>query len=260
MRLWVLAIFKNEASGLREWLEHYAWQGATRVCLIDNGSTDAWRPIVEASRALFPEGLDVLERPEPHVQVLAYNEALAMLKTAAAGATADGATADDTWLAVVDLDEFLYSVAERSTVKDYLAMMPETIGQIWIPWRIFGSSGLTKQPESVRKAFTWRAEAPSPTGKGIVRLGATRSLAVHFHDVSPGKTLHEMHDIALNHYMIQSREWFARIKMSRGSAFCAKHDTVRNWSYFDAMDYKQVQDTALADAVAAADTATPEAP
>lgn len=39
-RLCVLGIFKNEAFNIREWVEHYEWQGADKIFLIDNGSTD----------------------------------------------------------------------------------------------------------------------------------------------------------------------------------------------------------------------------
>ena len=39
----VVAIFKNEAMGIREWVEHYKWQGADKVLLLNNNSTDNWK-------------------------------------------------------------------------------------------------------------------------------------------------------------------------------------------------------------------------
>jgi hypothetical protein len=36
----ILAIFKNETMNLKEWIEHYLWQGAEHFYLIDNGSDD----------------------------------------------------------------------------------------------------------------------------------------------------------------------------------------------------------------------------
>ena len=40
----IVAIFKNEAQGM---LDHYMWQGLDAVLLLDNGSTDDWKPIVQ---------------------------------------------------------------------------------------------------------------------------------------------------------------------------------------------------------------------
>ena len=36
----ILAIFKNEAMNLKEWIEHYILNGVEHFYLINNGSTD----------------------------------------------------------------------------------------------------------------------------------------------------------------------------------------------------------------------------
>lgn len=36
----VIAIFKNETIDMKEWIEHYIWQGASHIYLADNESTD----------------------------------------------------------------------------------------------------------------------------------------------------------------------------------------------------------------------------
>ena len=43
MKLALMAMFKNEAMGIREWVEHYVWQGVDTILLLDNNSTDDWR-------------------------------------------------------------------------------------------------------------------------------------------------------------------------------------------------------------------------
>ena len=44
----VLSIFKNEATNFEEWINHYLInQQVDRIILIDNGSTDDWKPIVD---------------------------------------------------------------------------------------------------------------------------------------------------------------------------------------------------------------------
>ena len=64
----VLAQFKNEATGLREWLRHHIWQGVDHFLLLDNGSTDAWAPIA----AEFGAAVTVLPAPARHAQVENY--------------------------------------------------------------------------------------------------------------------------------------------------------------------------------------------
>ena len=32
---------------MREWLSHYKWQGIDRILLMDNNSTDDWRPALK---------------------------------------------------------------------------------------------------------------------------------------------------------------------------------------------------------------------
>jgi Glycosyl transferase family 2 len=47
MSVCILAIFKNEADGLEEWLQHYLDLGVSHFYLIDNDSTDNFMPIIE---------------------------------------------------------------------------------------------------------------------------------------------------------------------------------------------------------------------
>ena len=54
----------------------------------------------------------------------------------------------------------------------------------------------------------------------------------------------------LNHYPIMSRDYFQRIKMTRGDVSAAKHDSVRTMDYFEKYDRPAVvRDTLLADMV-----------
>ena len=42
----VLAIFKNEGMNIKEWIEHYIWQGIEHFYLINNDSTDNYKKIL----------------------------------------------------------------------------------------------------------------------------------------------------------------------------------------------------------------------
>ena len=73
----VIAIFKNEATNIAEWVSHYIWQGASHLYLIDNGSTDDWHSTIA------PEDLGritVTRNEIRHIQEKAYNSFLPMLR------------------------------------------------------------------------------------------------------------------------------------------------------------------------------------
>ncbi|MDP3263495.1 MAG: glycosyltransferase family 2 protein [Tabrizicola sp.] len=69
-RLGVLAIMKNEAHLIEEWLQHYLSFGADRIYLIDNGSTDDTLKKIEPW--LTDGRVAVLVLPEQHKQVEHY--------------------------------------------------------------------------------------------------------------------------------------------------------------------------------------------
>ena len=53
----------------------------------------------------------------------------------------------------------------------------------------------------------------------------------------------------LNHYAIQSKEFFKKVKMTRGAADTIKHNHVRDLNYFKRYDFKDRQDVQLKELV-----------
>jgi hypothetical protein len=72
MSLCLIAIFKNESHILREWINHYLNQGVEKFFLIDNGSTDNYFPIIEP----FIERhiIYLVKDGKPHSQIELYNK------------------------------------------------------------------------------------------------------------------------------------------------------------------------------------------
>ena len=58
--------------------------------------------------------------------------------------------------------------------------------------------------------------------------------------------------LQLNHYPIQSWEFFESVKMRRGAADVADSENARDRAYFEKYDFREVEDTALRDFVARA--------
>jgi hypothetical protein len=150
-----------------------------------------------------------------------------------------------TWCIVVDLDEFMYPRNGWPTFSAYLSRVDPRIAQIWGFWKMFASSGHVKQPPSVIKGFQWRWTDLHKNFKCLVRTANIVSFNVHNHGVN-GSTVRESNNIHLNHYIIQSREYYERVKMSRGDVAKLEWETHRDWAYFDRHDKNEVLDDELA--------------
>jgi hypothetical protein len=231
----VLCIFKNEEMVIREWIEHYLWQGADYIILLNNGSTDNFREQLDG----FDERVIVIDAPEQHAQIKNYNSfGLPEVKKR-----------NISMLAVVDVDEFLFSKDGSSLKSSLMRIFSENPGvsQLSVNWTMFGSNDYNKQPNSVRLSFTKRAKDLHPNVKSILLVKEINSIDIHSHNMN-GNTKNISDTIQLNHYAIQSKEYFEKVKMSRGAV--DRTDNVRNWEYFHRYDHKDEDDFLLRDYVA----------
>jgi len=232
----VVAIFKDEATNFKEWISHYLWQGASHFYLIDNGSTDDWESTIPKK---VHTRITVTRNELKHAQSLLYNSLIPMLKE----------KHPDDWALVVDLDEFLYARLPEK-VSSFLSKVPDDICQVHIRWKIFGSSGHVSQPKGgVRCSFTrCGVEARKRHGrKGIcgyhinsksaVKVSKLSSFKVHSHVMNPGcGAYYETNGLQLNHYRIQSKEWFEKVKMGKGDVAKGGLDQIRTLKYFESND------------------------
>ncbi len=234
--LCVVAIFKNEGHILREWLDHYRAEGVSRFLLINNGSDDdGWEEAIGDA-----DDVRVVHSSERHKQALHYNRRLAEAK-------------EFKWVMVVDLDEFVYARGYE-TIPDFLDTLSEDVDQVKIRWTMFGSNGHDAQPKSVVQSFTRRyhhKDGNFAEGKYIARSNRILKLGVHSATTTKQSETYSIAPadpkapLRLNHYAIQSKEFFAKVKMTRGSAASAQSDTVRDWNYFARYDVNDVLDDEL---------------
>ena len=265
----VLAVFKNEATNLGEWLCHYFQQGVDKIVLVDNGSTDNWRPIVDHLEPDQKKKVICLMDERKHSQTQIYNSIF------------KSGLIDTDWLLVCDIDEFVYARSGLTGLSHYLNQeLDSHIGSIMLPWKNFGSSGFISQPTSLRRDFVWRARAPFPEplegysrGKYICRVNFTASLSVHrpllrkgtfvlssgrdlssvLHNIRKGFVPNTEEDLLssklhLNHYAAQSLEYFTEIKSKRGDVFFPHLDH-KDISYFKKFDKNEVLDRELSKTV-----------
>jgi glycosyltransferase involved in cell wall biosynthesis len=225
----VLSQLKNEAMTLETWIKHYIWQGCDHIYLIDNGSTDESVDIINKYiNDGFPITLDII--PTKHNQVGNMREVYDKydLQT------------NTKWLINADLDEFWY--VPNSTLKETLPKFEKydiVIGK----WLLFGSDGWIEQPKDIRTAIKKRKKESAPNTKWIVQTKHLKSEGIDVHNVhtNENKTFCDEDVFRLNHYPIQSLDFFKKVKMTRGDVASGAYENVRDMSYFE--EYDKFTDT-----------------
>jgi hypothetical protein len=233
----VVAVFKNESHILEEWLQHYIYHGVDHFYLINDGSTDEFMSIIQRHQDRITLFNNTVQFDNVGRQSKIYNTYVLPLKQ------------HSKWFAVVDLDEFLYCPTGIIDLKDVLRNY-EKYTKIKIDWHSFGSNNHLYQPSSVVEGFTRRA--PCKEGdkwysyKMIVRNDELRSFGIHEH-TSTGEQFHARGVLVINHYQLQSLDWFLRIKGTRGDVnrYYDANQLQRNKEHFEKTDNNEIDDLLL---------------
>jgi hypothetical protein len=222
------AVFKNESHIMKEWIEHYALHGVDHIYLINDNSTDHF--------------LDILQPYIDKKYVTLYNNTLVFenvgRQTLLYNYFFQKHLKETQWFGIFDLDEFLYSPLEIN-VKNILRNY-ENAKQLQVNWVHFGSSGHIKQPDNVVNNFLYRGEYNSLTNgpdgrynsyKSIVNTfnSANIQLNIHSHGRETTNVSFQAKDpkLLVNHYAIQSVEFWQKVKMLRGD--CDKYYDSMTW-------------------------------
>lgn len=209
---------------LDEWVTHYLEVGAGHIYLIDNGSTDN---TVAKAQAWVSKGLvSLIERPLRYKQVAHYEEAINKF----------GIRTKCEWLLIADLDEFWFCPDGQALTEQLMSF--KDVDVIYANWRMFGSSGLIDHPVSIRAELIHS----SPTlgdhinTKYMCRtnvIGTKYAIGIHkLHGACSSRTVSDNFNFNLNHYPIQSLQYFKTVKMARGDANSSEMDGFREIAYF----------------------------
>ena len=246
-KLSVGGIFKNEEHCIVEWIEHYLHHGVEHFYLIDDSSTDA---SVEKCKLYIEKGIVTLfNQGNQWSKYLGrqrdmYNHyILPLIK-------------ETQWLLMVDLDEFVWSPITHD-LNDVLSRYCMTLGQIQMNNTLYGSSGFKEQPKNIVGHFLMRSSEHPTTknGLGILKYFVNSdfefcSLNLHHADFS-NKDKYENSQyfiiidpsfFILNHYRIQSRDFWVNIKCTRGDA---DNYRVRDMEEFYKFDVNEEEDRGL---------------
>lgn len=255
--LCILAIFKNEAHILEEWINIHLKEGVEHFYLINNDSTDNYMEIIDKYKNYI-----TLKHVNGVVQQL---NSYSLFKEQIINET--------NWIAIIDLDEFIFSSKKDTKLVNYIKDY-ELKGAkgIYIPWIIYGSSYFKNQPESVINNFIYRRlyNDTYSGGKSIVNTDYinNNNLNIHFTnlkdnnlyvnyngefkfnewfggcpDMNFNENIINDMNIRINHYCIQSEEYFRKVKVTRGDATSLIN--VRDMNYFNNYDKNEVLDDIL---------------
>lgn len=244
------AIFKNEAHIMKEWIEHYLYHGIEHIYLINDFSTDHF---LEVLKPFIDKKVVTLYNCE-------INQKWVGMQDAKYNHFFQKHLCKTTWFGIFDLDEFLYSPLEvdiKHILKQY-----ENESQLQINWVHFGSSNFEKQPESVVSNFIHRGEYNSkkngPNGrynsyKSIIKTDGNIQLGIHSHFYNHNNSSknisfqEEDTPLLINHYAIQSKEYWQNIKMTRGDVnyWYDQQGWERNMQLFHDMDVNDILDERL---------------
>jgi SAM-dependent methyltransferase len=216
----IMAMHRNEAPYLLEWIAYHRLLGFQQIVLYDNDSNDAsGRILAPLARA----GIVSVRRWRQRrmQQIKAYNDALERL--------CDHVE----WCLYADVDEFLALDAGR-TLDDLLPREPGVSG-IGIPWRIYTAAGQRHRgTELTIERFTRAVVINDCHVKSLVRLRDVSRMGVHIPQSCRGRLIDiggteidpRTHGILprpangiarINHYFTRSWEEF-QFKRARGRA------------------------------------------
>lgn len=204
----IAAVFKNESHILEEWLLHYINRNVNHFYLINDNSSDNFMDIINkhTNKITFINN-NIVDKFVDR-QTLIYEKYLRPILH------------ETEWLAIIDLDEFMYSSTNMefsSIIKKY----EHVADCIRVQWRIFGSNGHIKQPKSVVSGFTKREKNMHNDWWYVKSMFKTKKLIkfeIHNSKVEGNTiTFFDIHnpDLIINHYAVQSKEYFYKTKVKR---------------------------------------------
>jgi len=275
--LCLVAIFKNESHIFKEWIEHYLNQGVDKIFLIDNGSTDSYYSILQPY--ISTSKVDVVKDNKKHAQVELYNKYF--LHKCKAYDWVIVCDLDEFIYGrkyCNSIKDFLSKVHDSFSQvfipwkmfgsNGYDTMEQEQPSSVISTFTKRINNNDTNHNRC--KIFTYKGKDPIKCiyNKCIVRTKYLLRLDIHYCETSnnrhitscvlqnnyihPDKHFVEINEyiiehsaLHLNHYAIQSFNWFMKVKATRGAADAAGNENVRNIKYFKEYDFNDIDDSEL---------------
>lgn len=228
-------VFKNESHALHEFIEHNLHHGVDHVFLIDDFSSDDYmnivKPYIDAGKVTLFRN-DIVTQTVGRQQQI-YEKYLRPV------------ISWTTWLAIVDADEFIYAPTEPN-LKNAIGRYESDYDCIKIKWKIFGSNQCHYQPLAIVSGFNKHCDGSGPSDryafKSIMRASTIISFGIHQSQLSSDRVV-DATDMWVNHYQIQSKDFYMKIKSTRGDAdnWYPTYGYTRDLARFEANDLNHIE-------------------
>lgn len=247
----MLAIAKNEARYIEQWIAYHYAIGIGRFVIYDNDSDDGTGDLLRRNPRLTGI-VEVIPWPPSAYpdtggpQLPAYAHALRMLGQ------------DDAWVAVLDIDEYLVPKQDRD-VQGLLARYAD-LSALSVCWKVFGSAGLAEYDDRLL-ADRFRYAGAATLVKTIVRADQIETLHIHAPTLREGQALDELRRpiralseslsptyacAQINHYFCKSwQEWEKKRRRGRAGPAAGASNHLRPDSHFHGMDQAHTYDNAI---------------
>ena len=268
MNLCLIAIFKNETQIIKEWVNHYLNQGVQKIFLIDNGSTDNYFSIIEPY--IINKIIYLVKDSKPQSQAELYNKYFLNLCKKYTWAIIcdldEFIYAKNGFKKISGYLEYINKYKHISQIfipwkmfgsngyNTLDKLQPESVIKTFTKRFDYSKNkivnGITFKEN--KDIFTYT--------KCIVKTKYLLKLNIHSHIMMPtfnnyynfitpfkinnihkSKSFCKVNEnilnnsfLNLNHYAIQSLDYFTRVKMTRNDA--VHHKNVRNKEYFNRYD------------------------
>lgn len=206
-------VFRNEEHCIVEFIEHCLYHGIDHIYMINDFSNENFRPLIQPylDRGVVTLFENDIITTQLHRQCQIYNKFFLPILN------------ETEWIAIIDLDEFLYSPSEidiKNVIKKY-----DDYNNIKVEWVNFGSNNKITQPSSIVEGFTMRSKMTNLNHysyKSIMKANDISNFGVHESYIKNVKSINLSYtnsgpnELLINHYRLQSRELFVNVKATRG--------------------------------------------
>ena len=273
--LCLVAIFKNESHILEEWIEHYLNQRVDKIFLVDNGSTDSYYSILQPY--ISRGKVDLVKDNKRHAQRELYNKHF--LHKCKAYDWVIVCDLDEFIYSrkyCNSIKDFLSKIHPSFSQvfipwkmfgsNGYNTMEQEQ------PSRVVSTFTKRINNSDIRhnkfRCFIYNGPIKYINCKTIIRTKYLLNIGIHHSEtsnngnmtsyilqknhISVTKDFVEINEyiiensaLHLNHYAIQSLNWFMKVKATRGDNCSVSNDNVRNIEYFKEYDFNDIEDNEL---------------
>ncbi|MEE3325412.1 MAG: glycosyltransferase family 92 protein [Methanosphaera sp.] len=246
----IVAILKNEAPYICEWIEYHLLVGVQKFYLYDNESNDGLKTLIQK---YIDNGIvEYTFFPGKSRQLDAYNDAINKHKC------------KTRYMCFIDADEFIQPLNQFNSImqciNDVLNNVTNAVG-IGISWQHFGSSGRTVMPDGlVIESYLYHAKNECWQNRHIKTICNPRFVKYYVSPHFPiyylgswnvtedGRRLRLWHTsgicyskIRCNHYFCKSKQESIK-KWNRG---LADRNEKYDWSKFNEYDLNDVYDDTM---------------